>query len=144
MAVKPFNLILCSFVFFLFCFCCFQVSPPATRSAQALGSLQQDLGMTNSKADLGERKRDGPIERSHTANSTENPEQSPQIKTLPLSTTLAAGARGWARVLLGPQNWLKGSGVAVRQEGEEGHGGAQAPLGRAISSEMHQNTCCLN
>eukprot|EP00066_Takifugu_rubripes_P012727 XP_011601993.1 PREDICTED: probable ATP-dependent RNA helicase DDX17 [Takifugu rubripes] len=70
------------------------VSPPATRSAQALGSLQQDLGMTNSKADLGERKRDGPIERSHPANSTENPEQSPQIKTLPLSTTLAAGATG--------------------------------------------------
>lgn len=39
--------------------------------------------MTNSKADLGERKRDGPIERSHTASSSENPQQSPQINTLP-------------------------------------------------------------
>ncbi|TMS15351.1 putative ATP-dependent RNA helicase DDX17 [Larimichthys crocea] len=34
------------------------VSPPATRSTQALGSLQPDLGMTNRKLTWGERRPD--------------------------------------------------------------------------------------
>lgn len=119
---STFNLILCSFVFFSFCFCCFQVSRPATRSTQALGSLQPDLGMTKSKADFGER--DGLINQSHTATSTENPRTEPTSKTLPPSRTLAAWATrvegGVSAGVPGLPNLIVGSGAAVRREGEEG------------------------
>lgn len=132
-------LFICFFLYFFFFFfvCCFQVSPPATRSTQALGSLQPDLGMTNRKLTLGrERERDGLINRSRTATAatTENappptpPRPGPAKQAPPLFPghwlPWATGARAERTVPLGLQkNSIAGVGEARLSgptEGQEG------------------------
>lgn len=145
-------LFICFFFFiFLFFFfvCCFQVSPPATRSAQALGSLQPDLGMTNRKLTLGrERERDGLINRSRTATAatTENapPPHSPQTwarkaSSAPLSRTLAAlGDRG--------EGWAHGAAGPPKKFDRRGRGGAavradRGPRGGLRRSVEREKNC---
>ncbi|XP_054615868.1 probable ATP-dependent RNA helicase DDX17 isoform X5 [Dunckerocampus dactyliophorus] len=78
------------------------VSLLPTRSTQALGSLQPDLGMTNRKPTLG-RERDGLINQSHTAISAAKLEQSPQCQQSPLP--LARTPTAW---LIGDGGWKEG------------------------------------
>lgn len=87
---------------------------------------------------------------SHTANSTENPEQSPQNKhSPPVPDSGCRGDRGRGGASSGAAGSPKlifkknqGSGAAVRREGLEGLGGSWRS--RASAAVTHQSTHCLN